>query len=318
MRYNIANIGNEPYIQMPRALMFGEQYRELSANAKIVYCLLRDRLGFAEENGWIDENGDMYVYYGAESLAEKINQTDRNLRRILNELKTYSLIECKKDGRLNKFYVHHPKEIADKNGSKSGQNLHEQRTEMSPIADNSGQNLHELRTNLSKIADKNVQKSGHGCPPIKNNIIRLNNKLNNNNNNSYPTDTRKRAQDDTPYQEIVDTFNAICTNLPQVKSLSDTRKKAIKARFKELDRDTDKIRQLFTKVQESDFLTGRKEGTNWRAGFDWIMKPSNTAKILEGNYDNREHSSSQGDNGREVDIYAQYEEYERNQRMPWE
>ena len=47
-----------------------------------------------------------------------------------------------------------------------------------------------------------------------------------------------------------------------------------------------KHRKECKKAEASDFLTGRNGG--WGGcGFDWILKPANLSKILEGNYDNR-------------------------------
>lgn len=43
---------------------------------------------------------------------------------------------------------------------------------------------------------------------------------------------------------------------------------------------------LFARVAQSDFLTGRK--TDFAASLDWVLGPKNLAKILAGNYDNRE------------------------------
>lgn len=47
-----------------------------------------------------------------------------------------------------------------------------------------------------------------------------------------------------------------------------------------------KIRDIFAKVEQSDFLTGRN-GRWGKCGLDWILKPENLCKIIEGNYDNR-------------------------------
>lgn len=121
-----------------------------------------------------------------------------------------------------------------------------------------------------------------------------------NNGNGIPTDNQlptigihsidkssvdKNSIDNIDYQIIIDKFNSICTSLPNVRALSEPRKKAIKSRIKEnVDFDS-----LFRKVNESDFLSGRK--TDWKASFDWILKPSNLNKILEGNYDNSTSSS---------------------------
>lgn len=84
------------------------------------------------------------------------------------------------------------------------------------------------------------------------------------------------------YQAVVDKFNSICTSLPKVKCLNNKRRKAIKNAQKVLDGMT--FDELFANIESSDFLTGRSG--KWSCGFDWILKPSNLTKILEGNYSN--------------------------------
>lgn len=97
------------------------------------------------------------------------------------------------------------------------------------------------------------------------------------------SDDDKSARMD--YQKIVDSFNQICQSLPKVKTINDKRKKAIRSADRALS-EQGGFRALFEKVERSDFLTGRIG--NWNGcGFDWILAPSNMAKIMEGNYDNR-------------------------------
>ena len=86
------------------------------------------------------------------------------------------------------------------------------------------------------------------------------------------------------YQQIVDRFNALCPSFPSVKSLSDARKKAIKARFNTYS--IDDFEELFKKAESSDFLKGGND-RNWTANFDWLIKDANMAKVLDGNYDNK-------------------------------
>lgn len=93
------------------------------------------------------------------------------------------------------------------------------------------------------------------------------------------------------YQEIVDLYNDTCVSLPRIKSLSETRKKAIKARLNAYT--IEEIREAFSKAEKSDFLKG-KNNRNWTANFDWIIKDANMAKILDGNYDNRSGKSNTG------------------------
>lgn len=86
------------------------------------------------------------------------------------------------------------------------------------------------------------------------------------------------------YNKIVATYNSICISYPKVKSISDARKKAIKARLNTYS--VDDLTKAFEKAEASDFLKGKND-RNWQANFDWMMKDRNLAKILDGNYDNK-------------------------------
>lgn len=48
----------------------------------------------------------------------------------------------------------------------------------------------------------------------------------------------------------------------------------------------ERLGEVFKQVEQSDFLTGRN-GRWGKCGIDWILKPENFSKIIEGNYDNR-------------------------------
>lgn len=91
------------------------------------------------------------------------------------------------------------------------------------------------------------------------------------------------------YDSIINSFNSICKSLPKVIKLTEKRKKAITEVNKLLGNIT--FEQLFEKVANSDFLSGRKG--NWCSTFDWIVAPANTLKIIEGNYDDRKQKSKE-------------------------
>lgn len=93
----------------------------------------------------------------------------------------------------------------------------------------------------------------------------------------------------TNCKQIVDLFHSICVSYPSVKTLSEARKKAIKARLKAYCLDDFKI--LFEKAEASSFLKGSNE-RNWSATFDWLIKDSNMAKVIDGNYDDKGKSQS--------------------------
>ncbi len=104
------------------------------------------------------------------------------------------------------------------------------------------------------------------------------------------------------FQLIADMYNEICISFPKIRSLSDSRKKAIKARLKAYSEDD--FKTLFKKAEASDFLKG-KNPRNWSATFDWLIQDSNMAKTLDGNYDNKGgyHGSSSNDYGSPEDFY---------------
>jgi len=89
------------------------------------------------------------------------------------------------------------------------------------------------------------------------------------------------TRDRTDYNGIMDAFNKICTSLPSVQKMTDERKRRVKA----WGASVEEARVLFERVQASDFLSGRVK--DFTASFDWITKPTNRQKILEGQYDNK-------------------------------
>lgn len=96
-----------------------------------------------------------------------------------------------------------------------------------------------------------------------------------------------------PVEQIVKAYSDILPGLLPVQRITDTRRKAIAARWRE-----DKERQTlswwndyFERVRASDFLMGRcpptqGRATAWQADFDWLLKPANLQKVVEGKYDN--------------------------------
>lgn len=93
----------------------------------------------------------------------------------------------------------------------------------------------------------------------------------------------KEKRPSAPIREVVEAYNKTCVSFPAVKSLSESRKKAIRARLKTYSLGD--FQAMFEKAEKSDFLKGENQ-RNWSANFDWMIKDSNFAKILDGNYDN--------------------------------
>jgi uncharacterized protein YdaU (DUF1376 family) len=81
-------------------------------------------------------------------------------------------------------------------------------------------------------------------------------------------------------------------SLPIAQITTEKRRQAIAARLKDLG-GMEGWHALLGKVRDSPFLRG--ESGNFRATIDWIIKPTNTVKIMEGNYDySRPRSNGNG------------------------
>lgn len=82
-------------------------------------------------------------------------------------------------------------------------------------------------------------------------------------------------------------------NLSTIKSIQNTRLKLLNARIK--DYGIDGVLQAINNIKESSFLKGQNN-KNWTITFDWLIKPSNFIKVLEGNYIDKED----GNNARNI------------------
>lgn len=97
---------------------------------------------------------------------------------------------------------------------------------------------------------------------------------------------KEEKHDPVPYSKIKDLYNTTCQSLSKVVALSERRKKAIAARWKEYGEDIAIFEKLFTMAEESTFLKGGND-RNWTATFDWLLNQNNMTKVLEGNYKNK-------------------------------
>lgn len=103
-------------------------------------------------------------------------------------------------------------------------------------------------------------------------------------------DSSKKPAISVPYESIKNLYNDVCKSYSRCTVISDMRKKAIKARFTAGYKLED-FKTLFIKAEASSFLKGINN-RNWKANFDWLIKDSNMAKVLDGNYDDRGSSLS--------------------------
>ncbi|BCU08420.1 hypothetical protein [Allochromatium tepidum] len=113
----------------------------------------------------------------------------------------------------------------------------------------------------------------------------------------------KRNGAEIPYEKVLELFRDHLPMLPQPYTVSRARQKAIRLRwddaqkvgyFDEFATPDGPIAaglcffdNFFLLVSRCPFLIGKK--AQWRADFDWLMKPNNFIKVLEGNYVEKPH-----------------------------
>ena len=94
-----------------------------------------------------------------------------------------------------------------------------------------------------------------------------------------------KEKDYVTCKQVIALYHSVCTSYPSVKTLSEARRKAIKARLKIYSLDD--FRTLFEKAEASAFLKGGND-RNWTANFDWLIQDANMAKVIDGNYDKQQ------------------------------
>lgn len=84
------------------------------------------------------------------------------------------------------------------------------------------------------------------------------------------------------------------TGWPAVQKFDDDRKKAMRARLREVN-GVEGFAIALGKAEASRFLTETWGNFN----LDWMLKPKNFRKLMEGNYDDRQGASNNGSGGRD-------------------
>lgn len=98
------------FYRIPKLLITGAQFKNLSTDAKLLYGLLLDRMSLSAKNGWYDEQGRVYIYYTLEEIMEDMNCGKDKGVKLLSELdanRGIGLIERVKQGqgRPARIYV---------------------------------------------------------------------------------------------------------------------------------------------------------------------------------------------------------------------
>ena len=86
------------FYRIPKALFQEPRFQNLSTDAKTLYGILLDRMSLSAKNGWLDEQGRVFIIFTIEDVKRALCCADSKATKLLRELEEFGLIERKRRG----------------------------------------------------------------------------------------------------------------------------------------------------------------------------------------------------------------------------
>lgn len=260
--------------------------QNISPEAKAIYAYLCS---------FTDENNECFP--AKKIMLKELCMSEGRFYKYMNELKATGIVEV----------------VKTKNGNIFGHNIYVVQHEVT---------IHENKVGLTEGENpRHFQNDSAESISESINFRSSNNRSSNNrsfdrrgtNNTSLNNTSINITEGRIDYQEIVNLYNDTCVSFPKVLALSESRKKAIKTRLKTYSLED--FKKLFEMAEGSRFLKGGND-RNWSANFDWLIKDSNMAKVLEGNYEDRPNNKPKqtGTGNIFLDMLQEEEEKAKNEQ----
>ncbi|MDO7803106.1 replication initiator protein A [Pediococcus acidilactici] len=96
--YEADNVYGALFFQFPKVLMYGDQYKHLSNDAKLAYMVLKDRLEYSLRNNWVDSEGHVYFIFTNQELMDLFNCSKGKAIKTKTELESIGLLVQKQMG----------------------------------------------------------------------------------------------------------------------------------------------------------------------------------------------------------------------------
>ena len=96
------------FYRIPKVLFTDDKFRSISAEAKVLYGILLDRMSLSQKNGWFDDADRVYIIFTMDEIMRAIGCAVQKAAKLLCELDEKSgLIERKRQGlgKPNLIYV---------------------------------------------------------------------------------------------------------------------------------------------------------------------------------------------------------------------
>ena len=110
------------YFRVPKILFRNIKFKDLSTDAKTLYGILLDRMGLSVKNGWLDEQGRVYIIFPVQEVMDALGCADNKATKLFRELEKFGLIERTRRGlgKPNLIYVKNFADPRFRNREKNG------------------------------------------------------------------------------------------------------------------------------------------------------------------------------------------------------
>lgn len=90
---------SKAFYRIPKYLFSDEYKNILSTDAKLLYALLLDRTSLSAQNGWLAEDGRVFIYFSNKEASDILGWNKNKITRLFAELEKTGLIQRKGVGR---------------------------------------------------------------------------------------------------------------------------------------------------------------------------------------------------------------------------
>ncbi|PTI63803.1 replication initiator protein A, partial [Staphylococcus succinus] len=134
-----------------------------SAEAKIMYALLKDRFELSIQNEWVDKNNNIYFIFSNKHLCEYLGYAEQKIIKLKKELVNFNLLTQERVGlnKPNRLYLLKPNYNGEDSRTKELPNSQFQNNEFgsSRTANLSGQELPNSQSNDTELSNTEYIKT---------------------------------------------------------------------------------------------------------------------------------------------------------------
>ena len=162
-KYNLSQVKTERFYQLPKYLFEDAYFKKMSAEAKIMYALLKDRFELSIQNEWVDKNNNIYFIFSNKHLCEYLGYAEQKIIKLKKELISFNLLTQERVGlnKPNRLYLLKPNYDIKASHSKELPNSQFQNNEFgsSRTVNLSGQELPNSQSNDTENNDTDYIKT---------------------------------------------------------------------------------------------------------------------------------------------------------------